>query len=107
MQKQTLNISHADVEIELAVLTNTGTRGSILCIHGLGCTKESFEMMARVDALREYTCLCVDLPGFGESVHPKGFSYRMEDHAEVCGALIDTAGFTWFVTAWAASLVCC
>ena len=93
MKLQKLNVHHNGLNLGLAALRQDGDCGHILCIHGLGCTKASFAGIGNIGALRGYGCVCFDLPGFGDSERPGGFSYRMEDHAEVCRQVVDEAGF--------------
>ncbi|MCX7679985.1 MAG: alpha/beta hydrolase [Spirochaetes bacterium] len=55
----------------------------LLFIHGLACTKESFDDAWKQKSLKKYSLLSVDLPGFGKSGRPKKFSYTLDDHAGV------------------------
>ena len=64
----------------------------VLFIHGLGCAKESFEGAFRAPALSGFSLLAPDLAGFGRSQKPVDFSYRMEAHADVLGALLRRIG---------------
>jgi len=58
-------------------------RELVLFIHGLACSKESFDGAWEEPKLKKYSLLAVDLPGFGGSSRPGSFSYTMEDHAGV------------------------
>jgi pimeloyl-ACP methyl ester carboxylesterase len=61
----------------------------ILCIHGLGCAKESFSEIFDISQFNDYSILVPDLIGFGESPKPDDFSYSMEDQAEICKLILD------------------
>ena len=61
----------------------------ILFIHGLGCSKESFDDAFGVSGLAGFQLLAVDLAGYGESSKPRDFSYSMEDQAEILRLLLD------------------
>jgi len=60
----------------------------VLFIHGLGCTKESFDGVWHHQLPVGISLLTLDLPGFGSSSKTTEFSYSMEDHAAVCEAVI-------------------
>lgn len=55
----------------------------ILCIHGLGCDKNSFTKIFDYPDFKEYNILIPDLIGFGKSSKPKGFLYNLEAQAEL------------------------
>jgi pimeloyl-ACP methyl ester carboxylesterase len=56
----------------------------LIFLHGLGCAS-SFEYphVALADPLAENHCFLVDFFGSGYSDRPKGFGYRVEDHAQI------------------------
>jgi pimeloyl-ACP methyl ester carboxylesterase len=60
----------------------------IVLLHGLGCSRESFHDIWFRNEFEDYSVLAVDLLGFGESSKPVEFSYRLEDHAFVCGEVL-------------------
>ena len=65
----------------------------VLFIHGIGCTKESFDDAWPAQALQDYSLLTPDLPGYGDSPMPEGFSCRMQDYAVVLRGLLDRCDF--------------
>lgn len=65
----------------------------ILCIHGLGCSKDIFNGIWEVPELDKSSVMTFDLPGFGESDKPEDFLYRMEDQASVCEMLVSSIPF--------------
>lgn len=88
MQQRETKIHYADCDLGIAVSRREGNRGVIFAIHGLGCTKDWFGLRE----IGDFTCLSIDLPGFGDSERPHNFGYRLEDHAHVCKLLIESAG---------------
>ena len=61
----------------------------ILFVHGLGCSKDSWRDAWQRPELRGKSLLALDLPGFGHSTCPPGFTADLADYARVLGALID------------------
>jgi pimeloyl-ACP methyl ester carboxylesterase len=61
----------------------------ILFLHGLGCTKESFDDAFDFPQFADYQLLAIDLVGYGGSSKPQDFSYSMEDQAEIAGLILD------------------
>ena len=45
-----------------------------------------------------FRCVAVDYLGFGLSERPAGFGYRIEEHAEVVGELVDHLGLDGYLT---------
>ncbi len=85
----TLNIPEGKTTIEItADVRDTGSE-IIFFIHGLGCTRESFVDAWNSHRLTDYSLISPDLPGFGESPENSKFSYRLEDHAEICRLLLE------------------
>ena len=60
----------------------------LVFLHGLGCSSETFRDLWQRPEFDEYSILCLDLPGFGQSDGPKSFSYSMEDQALVCAEVL-------------------
>jgi len=60
----------------------------VIFIHGLGCTKEAFDVIWDLQGLDGFTLLTADLIGFGDSSRPTDFSYSMEGQAEVLAELL-------------------
>ena len=56
---------------------------SFVFIHGLGASKNSFDLCFEMEAFRGYTLASLDLPGCGESSRPNDFTYEMKDQADV------------------------
>ena len=66
-----------------------GAGETILFIHGLGCSKDSFRYVWDLPQYEKFTILAFDLPGFGSSSKPEGLSYTIEEHAEICQLVVE------------------
>lgn len=81
-------MSHGGFPIEISAKYRAGKGNCVVFIHGLGCTKECFDAAFRSQPLGKSPLLSFDLPGFGASSRPQGFSYRLEEQAQVCMQLL-------------------
>lgn len=62
---------------------------SIVLLHGLGCSKDTFRDIWNFPQFEESSILTFDFVGFADSSKPENFSYSMEDQAEVCRLIIE------------------
>jgi pimeloyl-ACP methyl ester carboxylesterase len=60
----------------------------ILLLHGLGCSKRSFQTAFTSEALRSYSLLALDLVGFGSSSRSADFRYDLMDQADLCAQVM-------------------
>jgi pimeloyl-ACP methyl ester carboxylesterase len=91
MDSRTIKTTCQQKNFELSIKLKNGSREFIVFIHGLGCTKESFDTLWNYTELfKHFSLLTFDLAGFGDSSRPKDFSYTMEDQAEICKVMLDT-----------------
>ncbi len=72
----------------------SGPEGSdtILFLHGLACSRKSFNSTIRAGHLKKYRILNIDLIGFGEADKPEDFDYRMESQAGLLNEFLDSLG---------------
>ena len=61
----------------------------VLFVHGLGCSKDSWAEAWQQPELRGYSLLAPDLPGFGFSDSPEGYTHDLSEYASIIHALID------------------
>ena len=61
----------------------------VLFVHGLGSSKENWQVAWQRPELRDRSLLAPDLPGFGHSELPAGFTPDLAGYAQVLHALID------------------
>ncbi len=69
---------------------------SIVFVHGLGASKETFLEAFKRREFQSYTMLAADLLGFGDSDKPANFSYKMKDQARILRRVIDLLGLNQF-----------
>lgn len=72
----------------LAHRLREGGREMLLFVHGLGCSKEAFDLAWGQESLRPFSLLSVDLLGFGASPKPPDFPYTMEAHGTLLAQVI-------------------
>lgn len=77
------------MEFRLSVRFREGGDDLVLFVHGLGCSKENWRGAWQRPELRGRSLLAPDLPGFGHSVYPQGFTADLVNYAHVLRALID------------------
>jgi pimeloyl-ACP methyl ester carboxylesterase len=89
MNSKTFIIEYQGNQFKIAANYQPNGKKLILCIHGLGCTKESFSDIFEFPQFNDYSILIPDLVGFGESSKPDDFSYTMEEQAEIIKIILD------------------
>lgn len=88
--EEIITIDYEGKPLKIAAHLKKGEQETILFIHGLGCSKDSFKDVWSFPQFEPFSVLTFDLVGFGNSPPQKSFSYTMEEHAEVCRLLIET-----------------
>ncbi len=74
---------------ELAYRLRRGAGASVIFLHGLGCSKETFDQAFAPGQLPEdCTLLSVDLPGHGESFKSENFSYELDEQAGLLAGMV-------------------
>jgi pimeloyl-ACP methyl ester carboxylesterase len=87
--EEKITLNYGDNNLEISYNLSKGVGESIVFIHGLGCSKDSFKDVWKFPEYEKYTVLAFDLLGFGNSSKPKDFSYTMEEHVEICKLAIE------------------
>jgi len=77
------------LHLEVAVEARSASKDRVCFIHGLGCSRDSFQEAWQQEELHDLSLLSLDLPGFGDSPGPEAYSYAMEDQAAVCAAVLE------------------
>lgn len=80
----------AKERIQIMADYRRGNDTVILFIHGLGCSKETWQDLWNREEFTNFTLIAPDLIGFGESTKSENFSYTMEEHANSLRALLDS-----------------
>lgn len=89
MEEKTIEIDFQGLKLKIAANFKESKGEGILFIHGLGCSKDSFEHVWDFPEFEKFSILTVDLIGFGDSSKTKEFSYNMKDQAEICRLIIE------------------
>jgi pimeloyl-ACP methyl ester carboxylesterase len=77
-------MSFAEIDgYRLAYRYRQGRAPSLVFVHGLGVSKDSFDRYFEEDMFSSCGMASIDLPGCGQSSFPKDFSYTMADQAGV------------------------
>lgn len=84
-----LTINYKEKPIELSIKFKNGKNELIVFIHGLGCSKDSFEYIWNSSDFVNYSLLTFDLVGYGDSSKPLDFSYDISEQAEICNLLLN------------------
>jgi pimeloyl-ACP methyl ester carboxylesterase len=75
-------MSFAEIDgYRLAYRYRQGGASSLVFVHGLGASKNSFDRYFEEELFSGYGVASIDLPGCGQSSFPKHFSYTMADQA--------------------------
>jgi pimeloyl-ACP methyl ester carboxylesterase len=90
MNEETVNIAIDGCSYHVSFRYRSASQDLVIFLHGLGCSKDSFEDVWYHNDLKGLSILAFDLLGFGRSEKPTDFSYSLEDHARVCEAVIRT-----------------
>lgn len=61
----------------------------IVCVHGLGCSKEAYDEAWTQEALNDYSLLSFDLLGFGDSPKPEDVVYDLQLHTDTFQQVIE------------------
>lgn len=76
-------------ELSIAADYRYSSEELVVLLHGYPCSKEIFHRVWSSSMLEEYSLLCPDFIGFGESEKPSDFSYSLQAHAVVLGEALE------------------
>jgi pimeloyl-ACP methyl ester carboxylesterase len=62
---------------------------TIVVLHGLGSSSREFTYLAAAPGFEHRRLILVDIPGFGDSDGPDGWTYTMEAQADLLAALLE------------------
>jgi len=75
-------------QLTVASQFRSGSDELIVFLHGYACSKELFHRAWSCPELAQYSMLCPDFVGFGDSGKPDNFPYTIEAHAAVLEELL-------------------
>jgi pimeloyl-ACP methyl ester carboxylesterase len=84
---------------------------TVILVHGLGGRAEDWEKLAPFLTKAGYRVYLPDLPGFGQSEKPPGFSYSVTDQSKIVIGFFDALGLKqvdlggWSMGGWIVQLV--
>lgn len=85
---QLLTIEYAGGPVEIAATIRPGGGDLLLCLHGLGCAKESFDTAYDRDDLPDFTICAFDFPGHGGSGPLPDAGYSIQAYADLTVGLV-------------------
>jgi pimeloyl-ACP methyl ester carboxylesterase len=97
-QTQKLEIVYKDhpLPIDYFILPRAGN-GTVVYIHGLGCSKNDFFEAFHRPELQDYTLLAFDLPGCGNSPYSDGLPLEIDDLVEITHLVLSKLQIDEFV----------
>ncbi len=93
MENHIIPLHHNSIRHDISVGYRQASADLIVFLHGLGCSRDSFNKILQQEDFGDFSLLALDLPGFGDSARPLEFSYTLEDHAEICATIIEAIAF--------------
>lgn len=84
----TIRVPYAGQELAISANVRTGGAEWVVFLHGLGCTKESFDAAFMVDALDDFSICGLDLPGHGGSTALPPDSCSLSAYADIVHLVI-------------------
>jgi pimeloyl-ACP methyl ester carboxylesterase len=85
-----VSLKYRGVELKIAMRFREQGDDLLILLHGLGCSKDSFDGAFRAPELSNYAIWAIDFPGHGESSrHLPSDLYSVEACADVTGQVID------------------
>ncbi|MEK7659294.1 MAG: alpha/beta hydrolase [Patescibacteria group bacterium] len=91
------NIKLKASKVKLSYFDRPGKKGTIVFIHGLGCSKEDFINAVKVKGLKDYEIFVFDWPGAGRSSYPSKKSLGINDLVEVIDYVVKKFSFKKFI----------
>lgn len=86
---QVFKVRYQGCDLDISATYSNRGDELVLLIHGLGCTKDSFEQVVKYQELKKFSLLAYDLIGFGDSSKPQDFTYQLEEQAEIIHLLLE------------------
>lgn len=97
MQTQKLGIVYKDHPLQIDYFIRRGRSGTVIYLHGLGCSKNDFIEAVNSDELQAYTLIAFDFPGCGNSPYPDDISLGIDDLVEITHLVVSALPVDDFV----------
>jgi len=88
METKRLEIIYRDQPLQIEYFIRPGRKGTILYLHGLGCSKNDFLRATSTDELQAYTLVAFDFPGCGNSSYPDNIVFGIDDLVEITNIFV-------------------
>ncbi|MEK7571541.1 MAG: alpha/beta hydrolase [Patescibacteria group bacterium] len=89
MEKEIV-IDYQGAPLKIATKQRITTDEVFFFIHGLGCSKESFDDVWQAPEFIDRSVFTYDMPGFGLSEKPSALTYTMEEQATLAKLILQT-----------------
>lgn len=96
-QIRTIQILYKEKQFDIEYFLREGNKETILFIHGLGGAKENYWEAVKSEALQDYTLICFDNPGTGNSTYYDNFPLDVDDLAEITALFIRKLSLSDFI----------
>jgi pimeloyl-ACP methyl ester carboxylesterase len=96
-QIRTVELLYKGKAFNIEYFFREGRKETILFIHGLGGAKENYWESCKSDPLAEYTLICFDNPGTGNSTYYEDFPLDVDDLAQITSLFIEQLNLTKFI----------
>jgi pimeloyl-ACP methyl ester carboxylesterase len=84
-----VNLQYGELDLDVVASFREQGDDLLILLHGLGCSKESFEGAFSSPELRSYAICALDFPGHGgSSRHLPNGCYSLEAYADIAGQVI-------------------
>lgn len=88
METRNLAITYRGQPLHMGFFIRPGPGGTILYLHGLGCSKEDFLGATSADELEAYTLVAFDFPGCGNSSYHENMALGIDDLVEITNIFV-------------------
>lgn len=85
---KTSEIFYQGQPLQIEYFLRRGWKGTILYLHGLGCSKDDFIESANIHELQAYTLISFDFPGCGDSPYPKDMTIGIDDLVKITSIVV-------------------
>jgi len=92
-----MTVSRAGQSYKLCYFNRPAAGSPILYIHGLGCSKADFMVVADIPELQPFRLVCADLPGCGDSPYCSEQPLDIDDIVELMEGFVKNLGLPPFL----------
>jgi len=97
LQPQKLEIVYRNHPLQIDYFIRRGRSGTVIYLHGLGCSKYDFIEATNRAELQSYTLVAFDFPGCGDSPYPDDLTLDVDDLVELTHLVVSALPIDDFV----------